>query len=196
MIADEITACAELNVTSQIKPIGPSSILSPSTHLSKMLSTFSYILMGLVIPTVAAAGAPNNRITLSGNYTPTYITCPLHEQFVRAASEGLSASEEAWLDKRRPKVVSGLKSYLHRASIEDFDIDRYIEAIRCKDTHVPVIAMTLSGGGDRAKLAGLGMYRAIDGRDAAAVKAGTGGLLQAMTYIAGRESCMVLLPHF
>ena len=113
---------------------------------------------------------------------------------MRAATGGLSSAEDAWLEKRRSNVVLGLQSYLHQTGIEEFDVEKYIEAIGCKKSDVPVNGMTLSGGGDRAKLAGLGMYRAIDGRDDAAVKAGTGGLLQAMTCTVGCELSTPLSP--
>lgn len=54
-----------------------------------------------------------------------------------------------------------------------------------------MIGFTLSGGGTRAQISGLGLYQAMDGRYAPAVEAGTGGLLQAITCVAGRGYCNV-----
>jgi lysophospholipase len=123
----------------------------------------------------------------SGNYTPSFVQCPCNKTFVRPASNGLGSGEQAWLHQRKSKVVPALEQYLHTAHIDDFDVGSYISCLAGDlDSAVPVIGLTLSGGGTRAQISGLGLYQAMDGRYAKAVEAGTGGLLQALTYVAGR----------
>ncbi|KAE9397529.1 FabD/lysophospholipase-like protein [Gymnopus androsaceus JB14] len=124
-------------------------------------------------------------MSLSGNYTPTYIQCPSNVTFVRPASEGLSDYEREWRAKRTPAVVDSLQSYLKNVNIADFDIDVYINALGAHESAVPVIGFTLSGGGTRAEMSAFGMIRAFDNRTADSVNAGTGGLLQAATYVSG-----------
>ena len=52
-------------------------------------------------------------------------------------------------------------------------------------TAFPRLGIATSGGGYRAATFGAGVLNALDGRNASAVAAGTGGLLQAATYLAG-----------
>ncbi|KAE9400860.1 FabD/lysophospholipase-like protein [Gymnopus androsaceus JB14] len=124
-------------------------------------------------------------ISLTGNYTPTYIQCPSNVTFVRPASDGLSDNETEWRTLRTPMVVDSLQSYLKNVNITDFDIDAYISALGTQDSAVPIIGFTLSGGGTRAEMSAFGMLRAFDNRSADSVNAGTGGLLQAATYVSG-----------
>ncbi|KAE9384036.1 FabD/lysophospholipase-like protein [Gymnopus androsaceus JB14] len=124
-------------------------------------------------------------ISLSGNYTPTYIQCLFNVTFVRPASEGLSDDEWEWRAKRTPAVVDGLHSYLKNIHITDFDIDVYINVLGANESAVPVIGFTLSGGGTRAEMSVFGIIRAFDNRTADSVNAGTGGLLQTATYVSG-----------
>lgn len=127
--------------------------------------------------------------TPSGNYTPSFVQCPANHTFVRPASDGVSLGEAEWLKARRKATVPALTSYLLRHVIAGFDHMTYVKALEKDDTKAPTLALSFSGGGTRAELSDLGLYRAIDGRVDESVAAGTGGLLQAMTYVAGREYC-------
>lgn len=49
---------------------------------------------------------------------------------------------------------------------------------------IPTVALSISGGGDRAALYGAGFLAAADYRNATAAATGFGGLLQVSTYIA------------
>jgi lysophospholipase len=50
---------------------------------------------------------------------------------------------------------------------------------------VPRLAIAFSGGGHRAALFGAGVRNALDIRNDSAKNAGTGGLLQAASYVSG-----------
>lgn len=49
----------------------------------------------------------------------------------------------------------------------------------------PNVGIAASGGGFRAALVGAGVFDAFDGRNATAVSAGTGGILQTASYMTG-----------
>ncbi|KAL7422107.1 hypothetical protein Q5752_002750 [Cryptotrichosporon argae] len=132
-----------------------------------------------------AAGASAATYSPSGSYTPSLVACPSNHTFVYPASDGLAGAERAWLSLRKASVVAALETYLTSANITGFDVAAYITAIAANESAVPTLALTLSGGGTRAELSGLGVYQALDERYAHAVQAGTGGLLQALTYVAG-----------
>jgi len=131
------------------------------------------------------AVAQGQSTSPSGNYTPSFVPCPSDISLVRPASEGLSSAEAAWLQKRTPNVISALESYLEMVGIPGLNTSQYIAALQANTSATPVMGLTFSGGGNRATLAGLGMYQALDNRFPDAVAAKTGGLLQALTYISG-----------
>jgi lysophospholipase len=66
-------------------------------------------------------------------------------------------------------------------------LPEYVSSILSGDTDVygPNFAISISGGGYRAATFGAGVLNALDGQNASSVSIGTGGLLQAATYIAG-----------
>lgn len=76
-----------------------------------------------------------------------------------------------------------MKDYLETASIDDFDVDAYLQALN--ETNVPRVGLTISGGGTQSGIGGLGIWQAFDARYEPAVRAGTGGLAQIITYISG-----------
>lgn len=49
----------------------------------------------------------------------------------------------------------------------------------------PTVGLAVSGGGYRAALVGAGTFNAFDQRNSSAVQAGTGGVLQLASYMAG-----------
>ena len=70
-------------------------------------------------------------------------------------------------------------------NISGFDVDSYISQISVNGSNAPVLALTLSGGGLRAEINGLGLYQAMDNQYDAAVQAKTGGLSNSLTYVTG-----------
>lgn len=76
-----------------------------------------------------------------------------------------------------------MKSYLETADIEDLDVNSLMNKI--KDDELPVVGLSISGGGTQSGLGGLGVWQAYDARYPPAKAAGTGGLTQILTYVTG-----------
>jgi lysophospholipase len=146
-------------------------------------------MLSIEIALLAALGLANaqSRFTPSGNYTPTYGECPTDYTFVRPASDGLNTREKEWRTARNWQVKYALGDYLRNIEIDGFDVEGYIDALHEEPEKVPVIALSFSGGGTRAQLCELGLYQGLDARHQPSLEAKTGGLLQATTYIAGRQ---------
>ena len=101
-------------------------------------------------------------------YAPVRIQCPERSQWVRPAS-GLSEEETEWIKDRKAKVLEGLKSYLGRLHLDNFDLDEYFKQLECDTSKVPTIGFGISGGGWASGMTGTGMIRAFDDRFAPAV---------------------------
>ena len=117
-----------------------------------------------------------------------YVRCPTDAQFNRPAVQGLHRTEAQWITGRKRNVAYALADYLYRANISDFDIGAYADALyRSNYSAVPIIAYGISGGGSASAYTGTGGLRALDNRFDAANDAGTGGLLQCLTYFTGQS---------
>ncbi|TFY63535.1 hypothetical protein EVJ58_g3197 [Rhodofomes roseus] len=116
-------------------------------------------------------------------YTPTRVACPPDTSLVRLAgtgtSQSLNPSESAYVSSRQTLVLpSAWQSYLTT-------VQQQIEAQNVSALPSYVSDILSAGGGYRAAIVGAGALNALDGRNASAIEAGTGGLLQAATYITG-----------
>lgn len=151
----------------------------------------SSILPILALAAGVRAQEVTSQVSQSGTYIPSYVQCPSNATFVRPASSGLSSKEETWLRSRKSVVTDALQTYLNNVNLSDFDLEGYISTLQANTSFVPTIAMTLSGGGQRAEFCGLALVQAIDARYQPALQAKTGGLLQALTYQSG---CMSIIP--
>ncbi|UNI16366.1 Lysophospholipase [Purpureocillium takamizusanense] len=118
----------------------------------------------------------------SDPYVPAYTECP-ENLIVRNASEGLSPQEESWRSTRGKQVMTGLHDYLNVANISGFDVQGFM--VKLNESTVPIVGMSISGGGTQSGIGGLGIWQAYDARYPAAVAAGTGGLTQILSYITG-----------
>lgn len=85
------------------------------------------------------------------------------------------SDEAAYVAKR--KSLATLQTYLggSAAAVYGGSLSSGVE--------LPTIAIAVSGGGDRAALYGAGCLAAFDGRNASSMAKGTGGLLQAASYL-------------
>lgn len=122
--------------------------------------------------------APTPR-AVSG-YAPSPAACPA-TQLVRQAN-GISSAESSYIAQRYQKASQALESWLKSVD----------ESFACGgggwgnwDGHgnAPVLALTSSGGGYRAMLAGGGVIKGFDGRETETT--GVSGIYQALTYEAG-----------
>lgn len=125
---------------------------------------------------------------LSDSYAPVYVDCPRGVTFTRSASEGLNSEEETWLHSRKKVAANALSVYLSHANLKGFDIDRYVSGLnRSQFAAVPAIGVAISGGGYASAIMGSGLLRALDGREEFSNAAGTGGLLQALSFVSGQS---------
>ncbi|CAH0020252.1 unnamed protein product [Clonostachys rhizophaga] len=115
-------------------------------------------------------------------YAPVYTSCP-QDLSIRAASTGLSDNEKAWRDLHAKQIIPELKSYLTLANISGFDIQQYIDQINA--TNLPIVGLSVSGGGTQSGLGGLGIWQAYDARNPGAIASRTGGLSQILSYMTG-----------
>lgn len=89
---------------------------------------------------------------------------------------------------RKALLPAALKTYLGGLSSTVYGGN--LSAATIAD--LPTIALSISGGGNRAALYGAGVLAALDGREPGSVAAGTGGLLQSATYISALSGYVFL----
>lgn len=132
----------------------------------------------LVLVSLFLANA-NIAVAHWGEYAPAKGSCPSNFQFVRPA-DSLAPEEVSWLEKRHEKTNPALISFLKRLNLTGVDVENLVNG-----AENPInIALTFSGGGYRAMLAGAGELAAYDERTQSDHQ-GLRGLLQASTYLAG-----------
>ncbi|KAI0807094.1 lysophospholipase [Fomes fomentarius] len=151
------------------------------------------VLVGLLLPLftisleVAAQGAA------AAAYAPTLHPCPLDVPLVRevgphANKQTLSRGETDYVSARQSQVLPrAWAEYL--ASVQKntrIALPSYVDKIlHGPHDALPTLGIATSGGGHRAAIFGAGILNALDGRNRTSVFAGTGGLLQAATYLSG-----------
>ncbi|KAK6371419.1 Lysophospholipase 1 [Exophiala oligosperma] len=142
-----------------------------------------------ILPLLAISALPIIAQNLSESYAPVYVNCPHNTTFTRPASEGLNPDEQTWVHNRKRVVAGALSKYLSNANMSDFDIDHYISNLNHSSHYeaVPTIGLAISGGGYASAIMGAGVIRALDGREKTSSAAGTGGLLQALTFLSGQS---------
>ena len=133
--------------------------------------SFAFILLCGLVPGQA-----------SSPYAPTFVTCP-DDLKIRPACEGLSSQEQEWKQQRLEQVVKSLSGYLNTAGIPGFSVDAYLRGLNASTA--PVAGLAISGGGSQSGMTGLGLWQTFDDRYPPAVKAGTGGLTQCLSYLSG-----------
>ncbi len=141
----------------------------------------SILAAGLLSYAALTTASPLPR-AVSG-YAPIPATCP-STQLVRTAS-GISDAESSYIDQRYQKASQALEAWLKSVD-ESFDIGQGGNGGWSDWTgqgKAPVLALTSSGGGYRAMLAGAGVVKGFDSREAN--KTGVSGIYQALTYHAG-----------
>lgn len=132
-------------------------------------------------------------------YAPGIHPCPRDFSLVRklspnARQQTLSPGETKYVSSRRSRVLPrAWASYFHSVqSSTDAALPAYVAKILLghpgrghEQGGLPTLGIATSGGGYRAAIFGAGVLNALDGRNATAVRAGTGGLLQTATYLTG-----------
>ena len=164
------------------------------------LTAFSAIFLALI-------GLVHAQSAATRPYTPSFGQCPSDFSLVRLAgstTQTLSKGESDYISARKEQVLPGAwKSYLATVQGTGTTLPSYISDIlggNSKET--PTLGIAQSGGGLRAAIVGagkrilkspwihkvnsfrtLGIMNALDIRNQSSKTAGTGGLLQAATYV-------------
>ncbi|PIL26148.1 hypothetical protein GSI_11903 [Ganoderma sinense ZZ0214-1] len=128
-------------------------------------------------------------------YAPTLQTCPSGTSLVRkvgsnAKKQSLNADEARYVSARRSQVSpDAWTKYLVSVQLNTgialpFYVDGLLLGLWGQHAQ-PNLGIATSGGGYRAAIFGAGILNALDGRNKTSVNAGTGGILQAATYLSG-----------
>ena len=129
------------------------------------------------------------------SYAPSLQPCPHGISLVREVGhdthqQKLSSGEAQYVSARQSHVLpqawaeylTNVQSATHTA------LPSYVNEIllgRYGQEALPTLGIASSGGGHRAAIFGAGVLNTLDGRNRTAAHAGTGGLLQSATYLAG-----------
>jgi lysophospholipase len=139
---------------------------------------------------------PLSVAALASPGIPTPVACPSNGRLVRSAGAGaaqLSPGENSYISTRASKVIPGAWStYLKNVAAsyptpnQTHPVQNALAMHSSKSWPYPTLGIAVSGGSYRAALFGAGVLSALDGRNkTAAQQTGTGGLLQAASYLAG-----------
>lgn len=145
-----------------------------------------------LVSTLSSVGAAETAAQL---WTPKAGACPAGFSLVRHSgvanvNQTLSPGEVEYVRARKtnvlPEAFNAYSSILSESAPNGIELPAYVQSILSGDNgSLPTVGFTVSGGGYRSAMFGAGVMNALDGRNATAVKLGTGGLLQAATYTVG-----------
>ncbi len=149
-----------------------------------------------------ASAQSNNDARLA--YTPSIGTCASDFQLVRSAgatNQSLGPDESNYVSTRKSQVLPGAWStYLQNVQATNVTLPDYVTSTLGNGSNngmgLPNLGIATSGGGYRAALFGAGVLNSLDGRNASSKGVGTGGLLQAATYLAGLSGGSWLVTSF
>ncbi|KAF7301905.1 Lysophospholipase [Mycena indigotica] len=111
--------------------------------------------------------------------------CPPKFELVRRG-QTISTAERKYTSQRREHVLpDAFSAYLSNVKGTGVALPSYVDSILESRDKLPNVGLSISGGGHRAALFGAGVINALDARNASSVRKGTGGLLQAISHIAG-----------
>ncbi|BEJ13563.1 hypothetical protein CspHIS471_0307370 [Cutaneotrichosporon sp. HIS471] len=118
--------------------------------------------------------ADSESFLLSGNkdFAPYTVPCPQDVTWIRSSITGVSQSEKDYLAKRKPIIDQAFQNMMSKAGLST-------------PPRTPVVALALSGGGYRAMINGLGMAQGLMSQSQESSNAGTGGWMDATSYMAG-----------
>lgn len=180
-----------------------------------MLRLLNLLVLTGAITSLGVASAQNASVA----YTPITSPCPPNFNLTRSVStnsslQTLHPSELAYIAARQKDVLPGAwKSYLANVqsslasgnssdSLPSYLVDILSGNATSSSTsgsntsEYPIFGIATSGGGYRAAIFGAGVLNVLDGRNDSSVKTGTGGLLQAATYLAGLSGGAWLVTSF
>lgn len=109
-------------------------------------------------------------------YAPTPVQCPSFPLTRAAKYTGdISVEEKGYFQSRKPVAQQALKAWFEKIG-RDAGISFDVEC----ESELPVIALAVSGGGDRSAVTAAGVVKSLDAREQ--VQTSMSGLYQAFTY--------------
>jgi lysophospholipase len=145
----------------------------------------SLLLLLLRCNLLAAQGSVTDYAPQINVPCPDVETAPLLRVFT-PETQSLHPQEAWYIEQRESTVIpAAWEGWLGDGSGIDYNLSAFVG-------HFPRIGVAFSGGGLRAAQYGAGVVSGIDARNASAKAAGTGGLLQVSSYIAGLSGAMCL----
>ncbi|KAK4701506.1 lysophospholipase, partial [Phenoliferia sp. Uapishka_3] len=152
---------------------------------------FAVILPALAGLAVASPVHLDRRATAlrdspSGTYAPTVGACPASGVTIRQGAI-VDPQEAAYIQEKTVTSLGDWKSYLGGVGLEGLDVNTFVSEGANADPGktMPLVGFAVSGGGQRAMLVGGGILAAFDNRNATAVAAKSGGVLQIAQYLVG-----------
>jgi len=137
----------------------------------------------------ALNGSVRDYAPLVNQPCPNVTTDPLLRVFT-PKNQSLHPREEEYVNTRLTTVIPNeWKNWLGDGSAIGYNLSAF------NSSSFPKVGIAISGGGYRAAQYGAGVLSALDARNESAKAAGTGGLLQVTSYLAGLSGASQF-PHF
>ncbi|PBK78822.1 phospholipase B [Armillaria solidipes] len=134
----------------------------------------------LVVLTLCLARVAAQGLTVTDYAPSTGVTCPQTSllRVFSAQNQSLNPSEIDFIQGRERVTLEAWNTWIGNGSTLGYNMSFSAD-------NAPRVGIGLSGGGFRASLYGAGVLNSLDARNASAKQAGTGGLLQVASYMAG-----------
>ncbi|KAK0463558.1 phospholipase B [Desarmillaria tabescens] len=134
----------------------------------------------LVVLTLSLARVTAQGLSVTDYAPSTGITCPQTSllRVFSAQNQSLNPSEIDYIQGRERVTLDAWNTWIGNGSNLGYNLSLSADS-------APRVGIALSGGGFRASLYGAGVLNSLDARNVSAKQAGTGGLLQVASYIAG-----------
>lgn len=168
-----------------------SILLSFPPNDSAMSRSLSFVLFAICYASFTLTSSAQQLAAVA--YTPQFSVCPKGTSLIRLTnshSQTLSSQEAAFVGERGSRILphawsSYLQNVKDSAASQHIQLPGYVATILSCISKPPQLAIATSGGGHRAAIFGAGVMAALDGRNSTSASVGTGGLLQASSYLAG-----------
>lgn len=135
--------------------------------------------LGLAGVVYALSGSVTDYAPLVNQPCPNVTTDPLLRVFT-PKNQSLHPSEEEYITTRLTTVIPNeWNNWIGNGSAIGYNLSSF------SNSSFPKIGFAISGGGYRAAQYGAGVLSGLDARNDSAKAAGTGGLLQVSSYLAG-----------
>ncbi len=134
----------------------------------------------LVVLTLCLARVAAQGLSVTDYAPSTGVTCPQTSllRVFSAQNQSLNPSEIDFIQGRERVTLEAWNTWIGNGSTLGYNMS-------FSSDNAPRVGVALSGGGFRASLYGAGVLNSLDARNASAKQAGTGGLLQVASYLAG-----------